>query len=885
MSFWRTRLVILLLLVVGGGQLFAATRSERAYTAAVAAFHDGIYDRAETELGQFVDEYPNSSHVAEAVLLEGQAQFKQGKFTEAIATLSTPKGDWGKLADSYAYWLGEAQFGQGNFEHAAGTFTNLVATYPQSGLRLTAVVEAAAAYERLAEWQQLTALLGATNGIFAQMAALDSANEVVSRGRLLLAQAQFAQNDFAAARVTLNLLNPQTLAPDLDWQRANLLCRIELGAGALDAALAVSTNLLDIARLQKTDASTRLAESVALHATVLERMQRWQEAANAWSRNLTNASPADWQRQAILKMADIAVAEKDFTNAMSSLGGFLARFTNSPTTNLALLTLGELNLREYVVAPEQTNYLASALVIFDRLLTTNSGAADLAGKAYLDRGWCYWLAGDTNESLSDFQMATERLPLSEDLAVAKFKTGDALFALQDYSGARQSYESVLSRFATWPRVMDSLGDRALYQIVRCSVKLEDAAGAEQAMKQLLDRFPKSELRDNAELLLGEGLTEFASSTNAVSVFQDFIERFPDSPLRPQAELDVAQTLERSRDWSQAIASYTNWLDHFPTNALRPRVEYSLARAESQAGNDTNALARFVSFVAQYPTNQLAPVAQWWVADYYFRLGGMNVTNYSEAEKNYEFIFQNTNAVWKQSDLYYPAQLMAGRAAAGRQGYADAAKYYEDMANALALQMGDTNRSPELEALKTQALFAYGGVLMRWDSPDTNRPFLNFETATNVFTGLCQDNATSELGALAWSELGDCNLQLGAFDAATNAYWQVINSPYASTGLQSRAQVGLGRVLERMAELAPPAERKSLLNEALQNYLDVLYLKPEEADPFWTKKAGMLALPLMTTLKAGDPDKFIDRLEYWMPPLKETLEKKRAALKAEAQAAQ
>lgn len=899
MAYWRKTLLILFALVLGAGQLFAASRVERAYTAAVAVFNDGIYDRAESELTRFIEDYESSSHVAEAILLKGQAQYKQGKFTEAIATLSAPKGDWGKLADQYAYWQGESLFGQGDFERAATTFTNLVARFHDSPLCLTATVEAAAAYKQLADWPQLISLLSAPKGVFEKMAAQDGASELVSHGRLLLAQAQFAQGAHDAARVTLGLINPHTLTPDLDWQRANLICQVELGAGNLDAAQTASTNLVDLARMQQGMTPERLAESLALQATVFERLKLWPEAAADWQQNLTNSTtPTNWRQQAILKLADNAVAQNDFTNAMSRLAFFLAQFTNSPATDLAVLTLGELNLRKYVASPAETNYAVTALAAFNQLLATNAATTDLVGKAYLDRGWYYWLVAtgadsalagqNLTNSLEDFKSAVQRLPVSEDLAVAKFKVGDVLFALRDYSGARESYQSVMKEFSNWPRVMQSLGDRALYQIVRTSVKLGEEPAAEQAMNQLIDRFPLSELGDNAELLLAEGLSEMNSSTNAIATFNDFVQRFPDSPLRPQAELDVARAYERSENWPAAIASYTNWLATFPTNDLRLRsqAEYALGWAEFRAGNETNALAQFTDFIAKYQTNSLAPLAQWWVADYYFRQGG---TNYAEAEKNYELIFQNTNAVWRSSELFYPAQLMAGRAAAGRLGFSDAAKYFSDAANSLTQLMGETNRTPQLETLNTQALFAYGSVLMRWDSPETNRPFLNFEKAIDVFTNLYIANYTNDLGALALSELGDCNLQIGTLDAATNAYWLVMSSPYASAGLRSRAQVGLGRVLEKMADAATPAQRDTLLRDALNNYQDVMYEENlrdgEVADAFWTKKASLSILPLMTLLNTGDVDKVIGRLEQLLPQLTEMLEKKRSALKTETTATQ
>jgi hypothetical protein len=69
---------------------------------------------------------------------------------------------------------------------------------------------------------------------------------------------------------------------------------------------------------------------------------------------------------------------------------------------------------------------------------------------------------------------------------------------------------------------------------------------------------------------------------------------------------------------------------------------------------------------------------------------------------------------------------------------------------------------------------------------------------------------------------------------------------------------------------------------LENYLDVLYPQDQDdtADAFWTEKAGLQALPLMITLKVGDADKLITRLEGWFPQLKDSLEKKRAALGVE-----
>ena len=149
---------------------------------------------------------------------------------------------------------------------------------------------------------------------------------------------------------------------------------------------------------------------------------------------------------------------------------------------------------------------------------------------------------------------------------------------------------------------------------------------------------------------------------------------------------------RSKTGRRPSKNTNNWLKDFPTNALRPQADYALARANYQAGNETNAFVLFTNFVAQFPTNELAPLAQWWVADHYFRLGG---TNYVDAERNYQMLYQNTN--WQGSplvytNLAYQARLMAGRAAMGRQGYKDAIDHFTSLTS-------DTNCPLDLNGLQ------------------------------------------------------------------------------------------------------------------------------------------------------------------------------------------
>lgn len=882
MAFFWQRLLILFLLASGGGQMFAANSHEqRAYSAAYDAFQDKFYERAETNLTQFLQDYSKSTNAPAAVLLLAQAQFYQGKFQDAIARLTDTndldRAQMAGLADRYLYWTAEAKFASGDTNGAAEMFVALPERFPRSPLTTTAVVEAAAAFKKLGNWQRVDELLDDSNGAFQRAVRSNPTNQIVADGRLLQAESKLVQRNFSAAIRILELLQPATLAPEQDWKRALLFCRANLGQNNLDAALIAATNLLQIAHTnfsmanrQDNGWSERVAESVDIHGRALEQAGRLADAIDAWHENLTNNASSDLREQAILKTADLAVALNNLTNAEANLTLYLALFPTSPQTALARVTLAELYLKDAGAQPVlDSNRLAAAQSALDTAPTNGP----LGGKAFLDRGWCDWLgatlarqSGDSNaavqltaNSLSDFSAAARMLPMSDDLAVARFKMGDAQFALGDFAGAQTNYQAVLTDFVAITNVISSLGDRALYQILRAQLELHDANGMTMTMEQLLGKFFTNAPSDSSLLLEGQGFSNFGSPAKARQVFQRFEVERPGSSLVPDVAFAVGRTYEREQNWSAAVTNYERWLQAYPTNHLRPQVEYARDWAVAQAGDEGRAFELFTNFCAKYPTDTNTPPAYWWVADYYFRQG----TNFVDAEKNYQAIY----LVFPTNNLACPAQLMAGRAAIARFGYSDAINSY------LTHLLNNTNCP---EDLRDQARFAYCEASRLMSPADTN--YVSLQAATNILAQMYPKAATNIVGALAWCETGNLDLQMNAFDAATNAYIQALNSPAATQELRCKAKVGIGLALEKKADGLPDDQKKSLLAGALNNYLDVVYAKGNE---FWIKEAAVHALHLIGDAGAGNEEqlsRFFDRVENLLPQMKDALEKKRASLK-------
>src|SRR5262249_8417857 len=152
-----------------------------------------------------------------------------------------------------------------------------------------------------------------------------------------------------------------------------------------------------------------------------------------FTNNLSTAFPAERQREATLKIAHLLLVRNppQLEEAAQMLEK-LAKYPQNTNADLALLTSGELRLRQYLAGlppggetstnlAAQTNYLLPGLSALNTL-SNNFSQSPYLGKAQLNVGWIYWLLpGKLAESRDAFLVAVKRLPFSTDQAVAHFK--------------------------------------------------------------------------------------------------------------------------------------------------------------------------------------------------------------------------------------------------------------------------------------------------------------------------------------------------------------------------------------------------------------------------------------------------------------------------------
>ena len=833
MAIARRILLILLTFVVV--ELRAASSAEtREFRVAQEFFGVHSWQRAENEFAQFIGKYPQSEYRAEAILLQAESRFYQTNYDAAISLLEANLGNAAGLADEYRFWIAESHFQKGDYANAIAAYGRLLSMHAGSKRRLESLVNEAAARSKLGQWEELLTTLGRSDGEFFYAVVTMPTNEVVTRGLLLLGEAHLARGNFIKVEVMLNTVTNANLDPLLSWQAERLRGEARRLNRQLPEALASSSNLVSTAGRIVTGRAPLLAESFALQARILEELGRNEEAVAAWRQNLGTNTPTERQREALLASSRLNLALRNDVAAEQTLQRFLADNPNSPAADAAILTLGELELKRSSQAGTnalsgETNRL-NALGWFTRLINNYSNSP-LAGKAELNRGWCYWLARDSTNSVDAFRRAVDRLT-GEDLAIARYKLGDSFFEQGNFAWARENYYASVKLAAGLPRLKNELVPAGWRQILSSDIKLNNEAGATEAMSQILLLPLGDGAVEGAMMERGQSHLDAGKPERALEDFQKFVGLFPGATNRPQAELLIARTREQLGDWGGAITNYVQWAERYPEHPLRAEAEFQQALALLRAGDETNALSRMSNFVAVFGTNEMAPRAMWWLGDYHFNQG-----EYPEAEKNYKLLYLDR----PDSDLADEAVMMAGRAAMAGSRYSDAIEHFSVL----------TQKTNSPLWMWAQAVFAYGDALMLKANTETNK-MPSYTLALQTIGQIPERRAfqTNEIAALAWGEMAKCYRQMGSagWTNAETAYRKIIEFPAAKVAARSEAQVGLGLLHEEMAKETSGEDQSALLKGAVGNYLDVVLggnlRDGETRDLFWSKKAGLEAVRLL-----------------------------------------
>ena len=100
--------------------------------------------------------------------------------------------------------------------------------------------------------------------------------------------------------------------------------------------------------------------------------------------------------------------------------------------------------------------------------------------------------------------------------------------------------------------------------------------AEIGFRQVLDRFPRSDLADNAQYWIAESYERRGDEARALLEFRAVVERYPEGTKVPDALLKVARALERQGDRTSAFEIYRELVKRYPGTVAAENARTRLA---------------------------------------------------------------------------------------------------------------------------------------------------------------------------------------------------------------------------------------------------------------------------------------------------------------------
>jgi len=198
-------------------------------------------------------------------------------------------------------------------------------------------------------------------------------------------------------------------------------------------------------------------------------------------------------------------------------------------------------------------------------------------KSLFRLGEIYYLSlGEPQKGLDYFSQMVERSPHSERAVQA------LLYEAEIYEGSFSQYDSAILQYQ---RIIKEYGDHGnideyIYHIGLLYYQKGDCAQASIEWTGLINRFPESHRRIDAEYQKINCLFVSGASKKAIKGFEQLLRNYPDSRYDYDARLGMAMSYEELDKPSKALAEYRLLLERYPSKIAIQRkvasVEKTLA---------------------------------------------------------------------------------------------------------------------------------------------------------------------------------------------------------------------------------------------------------------------------------------------------------------------
>ncbi len=640
---------------------------EQDYAFALGLYKDGVYQLAEEQFGKFLKQYPESARRINALFLQNECRYYQGRFdsavqgflqfvklypqskfipdaqlrlgdsylklkkpTEAIAAYKTVLDQFGNndLAGEAAYWIGEGQLQLSEFDNAIKYYTVAYENYPKNRLRDYALYSIGWTYQKKEDFARATEWYGRFLKEFPESSLAPSA-------KVRIGECLFYSKDY---RKAIEVLSQSRTTIAQDDER-----------GQADYLIAEAYNRLDdISDAQKSyetflneHSNHKLKRDVvyALGWTYLKQ-KKYTEAAQTFALDTLDsdvlASASLYRRSVAQKLGGKRAS------AVSTLNDLITRDPSGEYTDNALFDLGVMAYEDKKVDDAKKDFLRVAadfprsdvlpdsyMMVGECLLVTmnfkeardwyekavaspNAGFNVKLNSSY-QAAWCLFKMKMLKEAAVRFSNFVKTYPEHPKAADAQFWVAEADYALGDYEHSLEEYQRTIAYRSTEKR------QEAMYGIGWSCFKAGKYQKAIEGFEQLIASYPNGPMAFDARLRIGDAYFELKDYTRAEGSYRVVIRLFPTNSGVDYANYQLGQALFRQENYSEAYKQFEALIKTYPSSNLADDAQYAIGWINFQRKEFTDAIGEFQKLIETYPSSELIPRALYSTGDSYYNL--------------------------------------------------------------------------------------------------------------------------------------------------------------------------------------------------------------------------------------------------------------------------
>ncbi len=579
---------------------------------------------------EFIQAYPRSKQMRQALTLKGYAETVSGKAVEAEQTISAilknfpmPRSERAELFYSLALSLMD----QKKYSEAYERLENIALEARDPALRMVAIAKMLETIFALQDSQLLYSLVPALQGQESPARYSFQFNLQAIQG----ADTMLAEGNNTQAFVLLKLCQTkENIEAGLDRVQEHLETQRKLlGQGEImnnfQKLISVEQRLATVkAEREALQTAATYNEGLAFRiAQVFYALELYYEAYYAYFRILEDFPESSNIPDVLFACSNLANLLELPQRAEEHARQLIKQFPKSKGTpdivfSLAYLYQQQENLEEMVKLLDQA--------IADGIVTTNN---DDKGHAYYLSGFARLFMDDTEGARNFFTKVKEEAANSNYLRDAEY--WDAYISLMDneFQKSEQKFDTLVKKHQSGRYIED-----AEFRQVLARFGSGDLEGARNLAEDFLNKYPRSQLLGELYNVLGDIYGSFGELDKSIDSYL-MVEKFTERTDQIEAAVfNAARVMEADQRWQQIVDHFQSYLNRYGEQGKYTMAVYRMGAAYDKLGEKQKAMDLFwdtflrfsndstelgadailTYYAEKYPEMLVAPKMEQWYAE-------------------------------------------------------------------------------------------------------------------------------------------------------------------------------------------------------------------------------------------------------------------------------